>query len=82
MICSLTFPHVLRRTVWHAKGDFFATLADNVQTASQVMIHSLSQASSTKPFSRNRGIVKDCTFHPGRPLFLIATEQKVFVYNL
>ena len=34
----------LRSVVWHSKGDFFATLADEVQASTQVLVHSFSKA--------------------------------------
>jgi len=30
----LEFEHILKRMRWHSKGDYFATLADNIQTSS------------------------------------------------
>ena len=35
--------HFLKTMVWHGKGDYFSTLADSIQTASQVLIHSFSK---------------------------------------
>jgi len=73
---------VIKRVVWHAKGDFFATMADNVQSTSQVLIHSLSKGVSQKPFTQTKGIVQAMAFHPSKPHFFIATHHTVFQYNL
>lgn len=37
----MKFQHCISKLVWHSKGDYFATMANNIQTSSQVMIHSL-----------------------------------------
>lgn len=34
MRIELEFEHIMKRVVWHTKGDYFATLADNIQTSS------------------------------------------------
>jgi hypothetical protein len=48
---KIEFKHLIAKVVWHSKGDYFATMAHNVQTSSQVMIHSLSRSNSTRPFN-------------------------------
>jgi ribosome biogenesis protein ERB1 len=68
--------------VWHAKGDYFATMAHNVQSTSQVLIHSLSGISTQKPFTSCKGIIQAMQFHPSRPQFFVATHQMVYQYNL
>jgi hypothetical protein len=54
---KIVFKHMISKVVWHTKGDYFATMAHNVQTSSQVMIHSLSRSNSTRPFNQSKGIV-------------------------
>lgn len=78
----MTFEHLQKRIVWHLKGDYFATLADRVQTSSSVLIHSLSKTSSQKPFAKSKGIVEAIEFHPVRPLFYVSNTTHVFIYNL
>jgi ribosome biogenesis protein ERB1 len=75
---KLEFQHIIKRVDWHSKGDYFATLADNVQVSTQVLIHSLSKAQTQKPFSKSKGIVETICFHPTRPLFFICNDQQVF----
>ena len=48
---KMDFNKVISKIVWHSKGDYFATMANNIQTSSQVMIHSLSRSNSTRPFA-------------------------------
>ena len=54
---TLTAKHIISRLTWHAKGDFFASMAHNIQATSQVIIHSLGKAQSQKPFSTTKGII-------------------------
>lgn len=79
---ELEFEHIIKWVRWHAKGDYFATLADNIQTSSQVLIHSLSKSMSQKPFSKTKGILETMEFHPTRPLFYICNDTHIFCYNL
>jgi len=79
---SIQFGHILKRVVWHSKGDYFSTMADNIQTSTQVLIHSLSKAQSQKPFSKSKGIIETITFHPTKPLFYVCNDKLIFCYNL
>lgn len=45
-------------------------------------MHQLSRGSSQNPFRRNRGRVVRVAFHPGKPVFFVATENAVRVYDL
>jgi ribosome biogenesis protein ERB1 len=82
ILVTLTFSKVISRLTWHPKGDYFATLAHNFQSTSQVVIHSLRKASSQKPFSQTKGIIQCFAFHPTKPHFFAATHISVFQYNL
>jgi hypothetical protein len=46
MMVTLTLKHVISNVCWHPKGDYLATMAHNLQATSQVLIHSVSKASS------------------------------------
>ena len=81
-LATIVFKNVISRISWHAKGDYLATMAHNIQSTSQVLIHSVSHASSQKPFSTTNGIIECVTFHPTKPHFLAATQTTVFQYNL
>ena len=74
--------NIVSKVVWHLKGDYFATLLHNIQTSSQVMIHSLSKSNSTRPFTQSKGIVQTISFHPTKPHFFACTHMQVFQYNL
>lgn len=79
---SIQFAHILKKLVWHSKGDYFSTLADNIQTSTQVLIHSLSKAQTQKPFSKSKGIIEALCFHPTKPYFYVCNDQIIFCYNL
>ena len=78
----LEFEYILKKIDWHSKGDYFATLASNIQVSTQVLIHSLSKAQTQKPFSKSKGIIETLSFHPTKPLFFVCNDQQVFCYNL
>ena len=43
---TLTCKNVISKLAWHPKGDYVATMASNIQSSSQVLIHSVSKATS------------------------------------
>jgi len=75
----------LRRTVkviaWHRKGDYFSTISPQGQT-SAVAIHTLHKHLTQLPFRRLKGLVQTATFHPTKPIFFVATQQRVRTYDL
>ena len=82
LLASIVFKTVISRLSWHSKADYLSTMAHNIQSTSQVLIHSLSKASSQKPFSTTNGIIQCVSFHPTKPHFFAATQTTVFQYNL
>lgn len=66
---------------WHAKGDYLCSVS-SVSTASSVIVHRISRALSHLPFSRAKGQVQRALFHPLQPLFFVATQTHVRVYDL
>jgi len=79
---QMDFSKIMSKIVWHSKGDYFATMAHNIQTSSQVMIHSISRSTSMRPFTQSKGIVQSISFHPTKPHFFACTHIQVFQYNL
>mmetsp|Transcript_26248 Transcript_26248/g.48096 ORF Transcript_26248/g.48096 Transcript_26248/m.48096 type:complete len:771 (-) Transcript_26248:231-2543(-) len=67
--------------VWHAKGDYFATVSPDGHTRA-VLVHQLSQRATQNPFRKNRGRVIRVCFHPTKPIFFVASQQHVRVYDL
>lgn len=80
---GLTLEHrfPVKHVTWHARGDYFATVAPTGNTKA-VLVHQLSKGQSQNPFRKNRGRVVRTLFHPSKPFFFVATQQAVRVYNL
>lgn len=49
---------------------------------SAVLVHQLSKGQSQSPFSKSKGLIQRVLFHPSKPIFFVATQQSVRVYNL
>jgi ribosome biogenesis protein ERB1 len=69
------------QVVWHSKGDYFSTIMPNGLSRS-VIIHQLSKRKSTTAFTKAYGMVQCVLFHPIKPLFFVATQTHIRVYDL
>ena len=74
--------HLVTHLTWHHKGDYFATTSKPTSTSSHILIHRLSAHNSHSPFSKQKGAVSCCSFHPTQPFFLLAARSSVHVYHL
>ncbi|XP_031589417.1 ribosome biogenesis protein bop1 [Oreochromis aureus] len=79
---KIQHPKAVHQVVWHAKGDYLASVMPDNTSHLQVYIHQLSQRRSQNPFSRNKGLVQCVSFHPIRPYFFVATQRSIRIYNL
>ncbi|KAI9274353.1 NUC169 domain-containing protein [Phascolomyces articulosus] len=75
----LQHSQTVKQITWHRKGDYFATVAPD---ARQVLIHQATKHQTQTPFSRLKGIVQKVAFHPVKPIFFVATQIYVRVYDL
>uniref|UniRef100_A0A0C9Q500 AAEL001169 protein n=1 Tax=Fopius arisanus TaxID=64838 RepID=A0A0C9Q500_9HYME len=73
--------NIVKQITWHPKGDYFATVMPDGQNRS-VLISQLSKRRSQLPFSRPKGLVQCVLFHPVRPIFFVATQRHIRVYDL
>lgn len=73
--------HAVKHLSWHARGDYFASVAPTGNTQS-VLVHQLSRFVTQNPFRKNRGRVMRVAFHPTKPFFFVATQNAVRIYNL
>jgi ribosome biogenesis protein ERB1 len=81
--CKILFRRNVSFLTWHGKGDYFSSFCKRENTSSKVLVHSLSRFQSHKIFSKqSKGSLKTMAFHPKRPLFFVATEKNILVYNL
>ncbi|KAG5513380.1 hypothetical protein PMAC_001443 [Pneumocystis sp. 'macacae'] len=81
LILLINIKKRVRRVAWHRQGDYFVTFApENGNTA--VLVHLLSKHQSQTPFKKIKGLVQTLSFHPTKPLFFVATQRYVRIYNL
>jgi ribosome biogenesis protein ERB1 len=79
---SYLVPNVgLRMTAWHKKGDYISSVWPKGNTKA-VLIHQLTKKQSQNPFTKSKGIIRYVQFHPFRPLFFIATQTQIRIYDL
>ena len=75
----------LKSVVWHAKGDYFASVCpDSASGAAGMLIHQLSKHRSQSPFRKaSRGSsVQKWVFHPTKPWIFVATQRYIRIYDL
>ena len=66
---------------WHRRGDYFATVAPK-GSSHAVAIHTLSKHLTQLPFRRLKGLAQTAQFHPSKPIFFVATQRTIRVYDL
>jgi len=72
----------IKSATWHAKGDYFAACTPDAPQE-KVIVHQLSKRRSQAVIKKSKGSkVVSVLFHPSRPLFFVATQQHVKVYDL
>ncbi|ORX51179.1 BOP1NT-domain-containing protein [Hesseltinella vesiculosa] len=71
----------VKQIVWHRKGDYFATISPDTGSTS-VFIHQTTRHQSQTPFRHLKGTVQKVLFHPLKPIFFVATQRYVRVYDL
>jgi len=78
----LSHKSVVKSMNWHKKGDYFAVCTPD-QVGAPVQVHQLSKRRSQAVIKKNKGSKVQCVlFHPSKPVFYVATQQHVKVYNL
>ena len=72
-----------KQVQWHAKGDYFATVASDAGSTA-VLVHQLTRHRSQAPFRKaSKGsAVQKVVFHPFRPQLFVATQRYVRIYDL
>jgi len=66
---------------WHKKGDYIASVSPTANTRS-ILIHQISKQQTQNPFTKSKGIVQCVQFHPLKPIFFVATQTHIRIYNL
>ncbi|KAI5738947.1 hypothetical protein M8J77_013036 [Diaphorina citri] len=71
----------IKQLTWHGRGDYFASVMPDGANRS-VLIHQLSTRKSQIPFGKSKGLIQCVLFHPIRPLFFVATQMNIRIYDL
>ena len=80
---TITLRSTPKTLAWHRRGEYFSTVCPNTSsTSTAVAIHTLSKHQTQYPFKRLKGLAQTVCFHPSRPLFFVATRQRIRVYDL
>ncbi|EMD00959.1 hypothetical protein BAUCODRAFT_60805 [Baudoinia panamericana UAMH 10762] len=83
VLLTLTLRTTPKSLSWHRRGDYFATVSPSTTSISTaVAIHTLSKHATQHPFRRLKGLAQTACFHPTRPLFFLATRQRIRIYDL
>ncbi|KAF1798513.1 NUC169 domain-containing protein [Mucor lusitanicus] len=72
---------VVKQITWHRKGDYLATVSPDAKNLA-VLIHQVTKHQTQSPFKRLKGLVQKVAFHPIKPIFFVATQIYVRVYDL
>ncbi|EGG18068.1 WD40 repeat-containing protein [Cavenderia fasciculata] len=78
---EVEFEFKIKQISWHYKGDYFSTISPDDKSKS-VRIHQLSKRKSQAPFKRSKTPYQVSKFHPSKPIFFIADQNIVKVYDL
>lgn len=83
VMLTLTLRSTPKSLAWHRRGDYFSTASpSSTTTSTAVAIHTLSKHQTQYPFKRLKGLAQTVCFHPSRPLFFVATRQRIRIYDL
>ncbi|SMQ46976.1 unnamed protein product [Zymoseptoria tritici ST99CH_1A5] len=83
VVLTLTLRSSPKTLAWHRRGEYFSTVSPNTSsTSTAVAIHTLSKHQTQYPFKRLKGLAQTVCFHPSKPLFFVATRQRVRIYDL
>lgn len=83
VLLTLTLRSVPKALSWHRRGDYFSTVCpSSASTSTAIAIHTLSKHLTQHPFKRLKGLAQTVCFHPSKPLFFVATRQRIRIYDL
>lgn len=80
-LVQVTVRSTVKALTFHRRGDYFSTVSPAAQSAS-IAIHTLSKHLSQLPFRRLKGLAQSVQFHPSKPVFFVATQRSIRVYDL
>jgi ribosome biogenesis protein ERB1 len=81
ILLQATLRAPIKVITWHRRGDYFATVAPK-GASHAVAIHTLSKHLTQLPFRKLKGLAQTAQFHPSKPIFFVATQRTIRVYDL
>ncbi|KIW06526.1 uncharacterized protein PV09_02958 [Verruconis gallopava] len=81
VLLQATLRAPIKVITWHRRGDYFATVAPK-GASHAVAIHTLSKHLTQLPFRKLKGLPQTAQFHPSKPIFFVATQRTIRVYDL
>ncbi len=78
---EIRLQHPVRALVWHAHGDYLATVT-SAADSSALLLHRVSQWRSQQPFARPKGTINGVLFHPRKPQLLLVLPRQVKIFDL
>ncbi|KAF2764616.1 BOP1NT-domain-containing protein [Teratosphaeria nubilosa] len=83
VLLTLTLTYPPKTLTFHRRGDYLSTVSPTTTaTSTAVAIHTLSKHLTQHPFKRLKGLAQTACFHPSKPLFVLATRQRIRIYDL
>lgn len=79
LCCTVRSP--IKVITFHRRGDYLATVSPRGQS-SAIAIHTLPKHQTQLPFRRLKGLPQTGSFHPTKPLFVVATQRTIRIYDL
>ncbi|KAI9755589.1 MAG: Ribosome biogenesis protein erb1 [Candelina submexicana] len=76
-----TVRSTIKALTWHRRGEYISTVSPSGQS-SAIAIHTLSKHLSQHPFKHLKGLPQTTSFHPSQPLFFLATQRSIRIYDL
>ncbi|KAK5108389.1 hypothetical protein LTR62_008345 [Meristemomyces frigidus] len=82
-LLTLTLHSTPKTLTWHRRADYFSTVSPSTAaTSTAIAIHTLSKHLTQHPFKRLKGLAQTACFHPSKPHFIVATRQRIRIYDL
>jgi ribosome biogenesis protein ERB1 len=79
---TIAHENTISQVTFHDRGDYFATVCPKARNNIQVLIHSFGKGKSQRPFAKSKSNIQRVLFHPQKPIFFIATQQHIWIFNL
>ncbi len=76
-----TVRSTIKVLTWHRRGEYLASISPSGQS-SAIAIHTLTKHLTQLPFKRLKGLPQTAQFHPSKPIFFVATQRTIRVYDL